>query len=39
MRDGEAWAGLRWLMKRQVADTFQCDNEPSGSTKYWEFLD
>ena len=33
---GVDWAGPGWS---QVADACECDNEPSGSVKYGEFLD
>jgi hypothetical protein len=32
-----AWTGLIWL--RQVAGSYECGNEPSGSIKRGEFLD
>ena len=33
------WTGLGWPRKGQVADACECGNEPSGSTKFGEFLD
>jgi hypothetical protein len=36
--DEEAWTALIWL-RRQVADSCECGNEPLGFTKFGEFLD
>jgi hypothetical protein len=37
--DFGAWTGLIWLRRGNVAGTFECGNEPSGSIKCGEFLD
>jgi hypothetical protein len=31
--DVGVWTGLGWLRKEQLAGTFECGNEPSGSIK------
>jgi hypothetical protein len=38
-RDVRTRTGSSWVMIGQVASTFECNNEPSGSIKCGEFLD
>jgi hypothetical protein len=33
------WIGLMWLRIRTVEGSFEHDNKPSGSIKYWEELE
>ena len=37
--DVVVWTGSSWHTIGQVAGTFECGNEPSGSVKCGEFLD